>query len=485
MFNFLPWMDEVHIIEMGRNFLSPEPSFAESILLQANGEPFIPLYYVGPGLQELIFRYFGEAGTRLSPIIGLVLSAIALLWFMKSCGRYSRTCIVMTSALAVSLPLFAQSTRLVRIDTWVFFLCFLTCGLLAKRKYISASVVAAATPFIWPSAIMLFPIYLMVHIENKVPAKRLIYPILIAVGTTAIMLIPLIHVFSVATSSLSQYFALCGGGSPSGGSLDIIHRINNLPIPVIKETLRAPFFLFVAYAGMAVSLFKRKTLLVMFTIALIVGLATGMHTFRYIYLMPYFLLFAADAIDCPSGVARTLARTTAYAAIAYGIICGPIAYMVADIRNPAHEIDGKAASILRDVPSGKTVLTNGYSTYYSLRKLGIRQISLPEDNKAIQDDVVAALLMKCDFALLESGDRYAPIEESYTLYGLLRNFCLKAAKSERDIEEKSIPARIGEAFAYGTKPPIDDILLQHGFCDTGLSFTTCERKYRLLKKTNL
>ena len=484
MFNFLPWMDEVHIVEMGKNFLSPESSFGESILLQANGQPFIPPYYIGPVIQELLFRCFGETGTRLWPVIGLILSAIALAWFMKSCGRYSRMCIIITSALAVSLPLFVQSTRLVRIDTWVFFLCFLTCALLSKRRYNLAAVVAAISPFVWPSAIMLFPLYLMVYIENKEPAKRLLSPILIAIGVIAIMLIPLIHIFSVATSSLSQYFTVYGGGSPTGGSIDVVHRLKSLVIPAIKETLRAPFFLLVAYIGMVLSLFKRKTLFIMFSFAVIAGIATGMHTFRYIYLMPYFLLFTAEAIECQNRKVNIVTRTVAWAAVAYGIICGPVAYMIADIRNPPHEIASKVANLLKDVPPGKIVLTNGYSTYYSLRKLGITQVTLPEQREAMQDELIDTILMKCDFALLESEDRYAAIEESYTLYGLLRDSCLDAAKRESSAEAKSIPARIGEAFAYGTKPPIDELLLQHGFCDTGLSFSTRDRNYRLLKRTN-
>ena len=140
--------------------------------------------------------------------------------------------------------------------------------------------------------------------------------------------------------------------------------------------------------------------------------------------------------------------------------------------------------MLRGVQPGKTVLTNGYSTYYSLRKLGITQVSLPEQPEAKQNELIDTILTKCDFALLESGDRYAAIEESYTLYGLLRDSCLNAAKRESSTEAKSIPARIGEAFAYGAKPSIDDLLLQHGFCDTGLSFSTRERNYRLLKRTN-
>ena len=485
MFNFLPWMDEVHIVEMGKNFLFPESSFGESILLQTNGQSFIPPYYIGPVIQELLFRCFGEAGTRLWPIIGLILSAIALAWFMKSCGRYSRKCIIITSALAVSLPLFVQSTRLVRIDTWAFSLCFLTCALLSKRRYNFAAVVAAISPFVWPSAIMLFPLYLMVYIENKEPAKRLISPILIAIGVIAIMLIPLIHIFSVTTSSLSQYFTVYGGGSPTGGNIDVVHRLKSLVIPAIKETLRAPFFLLVAYVGMVLSLFKRKALLMMFSVAVIIGIATGMHTFRYIYLMPYFILFAAEAIECSNRKVNIITRTVAGAAIAYGIICGPVAYMIADIRKPPHEIDSKVANLLNDVPPNKIVLTNGYSTYYSLRKLGLTQISLPDQSEACQEELIDSLLMKCDFALLENEDRYAAIEESYTLYGLLRNFCLDAARSESSSEEKSMPARIGEAFAYGTKPPIDDLLLQHGFYDTGLSFSTRERNYRLLKRINL
>lgn len=482
MLGFLPWMDEVHIVEMGRNFLSSGSSFGESILLQPNGLPAIPPYYIGPTLQELLFMCFGQTGTRLSPIIGLILAAVAFGWFMKSCGRYSRMSIIATSILAVTLPLFVQSTRLVRIDTIVFFFSFLACGLLAKRKYKTAAIIAAATPFIWPTAVMLFPMFLLVHIENHESHKKLIAPVLIAIGVSITLLLPLIHIYAIAAGSLSQYFATYGGGSPSDGCFGIVQRLKALPVPIVKETLRAPFFFIIAYAGILLSFSKRMAMFSLFSIAVIIGIATGMHTFRYVYLMPYFLLFAADAIEHFSRRNILTTRAISGLAIAYGVICGPIAYAIADLTYPAYDIDRKTAKMFADIPRGTWALTNGYSTYYSLRKLGILQTSFPDNNSGGSEAINSAIIDKCEFAILESEDKYAAIEESYTLYAFIRNLCLEAARRESLSTEKSMLAKIGEAFAYGTKPSNEEQLVQHGFYSTQQSFAIQGREYRLLKK---
>ena len=71
----LPWMDEVHIVEMGRLFIDGDDA-SGSILTQADGAVVPPIYYIGPCLQELSFRLFGFGGVRLSPMLGLVLASI-------------------------------------------------------------------------------------------------------------------------------------------------------------------------------------------------------------------------------------------------------------------------------------------------------------------------------------------------------------------------------------------------------------------------
>lgn len=225
MLDFLPWMDEVHIVKMGRNFLSSADAMDGTILSLANGMPYIPPYYLGPMIQELLFRIFGETGTRLSPLFAIVLSAISFSWFLKASNRYSRTSLVMTSLMTLTLPLIIQSARLVRIDAWVFFTCFLACGLLSRHKYKMAATIAALTPFIWPTAIMLFPLYLVVHLENSEKLSRLLAPILVALCVVAIMLIPLIHVSQIAAGSLSSYFATYGGCFTTGEEHNIIQQL--------------------------------------------------------------------------------------------------------------------------------------------------------------------------------------------------------------------------------------------------------------------
>ena len=260
MFDFLPWMDEVHIVEMGRNFLSAESAADGTILSLSGGQPFIPPYYIGPVFHELLFRMFGETGVRLSPIAGAILAAVALTWFLKSCRRYSRFAVISTSFMSLTLPLLVQSTRLVRVDSWVFAICFVTCGLLSRKMYKTAALTAALSPFVWPSAIMLAPMYLMVHIENKENHAKLAIPAILGTCMFAILLIPLLHVFSIAAGSLSNYFATYSSGAIAGGNFDILGQCKSLIVPIVKETLRAPFFLVIAYTGVALSLGKRRVL---------------------------------------------------------------------------------------------------------------------------------------------------------------------------------------------------------------------------------
>ena len=482
MFNFLPWMDEVHIVEMGRNFLSGASSADGTILFQAGVRPFVPPYYLGPVLQELVFRAFGEQGVRLSPILGMLLSAMALAWFMKQSGRYSRFSIIATSLLAATLPLLAQSVRLVRLDSWVFFLGFAVCGLLAVKRYKTAAFIAVLSPFVWPSAVMLAPMYLMVHIEGGESSKKVVVPSLLALCALLIFLIPVFRIFSTTIGSLSNYFAEHSGGSIAGGNLDILGQFKKLAVPVIKETLRAPFFFLVAYVGVVLSFRKRRILVYMFLIACVFGSATGMHTFRYIYLMPYFLLFAAEALDFVYRKTPVVAWTSVVVTAFYGLACGPLAYIVADINRPAGVIDAKIAEAFKDVPPGTRVFSPGYSTYYAFRRRGLVQIALADSPLYANEKLTASLLDKCEYALLESEDKYAAIEESYTLYGLFRDLCLSTARRESTLERKSILGKIGEAFAYGTRPPVEHILRASGFSRTTHSFSHSGREYVVFRK---
>ena len=157
MFDFPAWMDEVHIVEMGRNILDGGSC---SILMQPDESIVRPFYYLGPVLQELCFRAFGVFGPRLSSLLGLLAMTAAFHWFLKRSDRYSKHTITLSCLVALSLPLLIQSVRQVRVDCWVLAAGFLIGGLLVRNRIHAAAAVAAITPFLWPSAILLFPFYL-------------------------------------------------------------------------------------------------------------------------------------------------------------------------------------------------------------------------------------------------------------------------------------------------------------------------------------
>ena len=110
----LPWMDEVHIVEMGRLLLDGK-SASGTILTQSDGSAFLPIYYVGPCFQELCFRAFGFAGVRLSPMIGHLLATILFLSWLRKGRNISPADSALLASVVLTMPLFVQSIRQVRV----------------------------------------------------------------------------------------------------------------------------------------------------------------------------------------------------------------------------------------------------------------------------------------------------------------------------------------------------------------------------------
>ena len=172
MFDFLPWMDEVHIVEMGRIF-SSSGNDATTILTTASGSPFSPMYYLGPFIHDFAFRIGGAIAVRLIPWIGLALTALAFTSFLRSSKRYNNTTVAIMAAIAVTLPLFIQSIRQVRVDMLAIASIFLACKFIAERKTCFSAAFAVISCFIWPSSILCFPLLLALVIENKIKPKSI------------------------------------------------------------------------------------------------------------------------------------------------------------------------------------------------------------------------------------------------------------------------------------------------------------------------
>jgi len=450
MFDFPAWMDEVHIVEMGRNLLS---GGAASILTQPDGSTAKPFYYLGPLLQEVCFRVMGSTGPRLSSLLGLVAAAFAFRWFLQKTERYTRQTITLASFIVFSLPLFVQSVRQVRIDCWVFAVAFLVCGLLARHRIKTAAALAAVTPFIWPSAVLLFPLFLAIHFEqgNRIRDLARAAPVFLVALTVCCT--PVLRTISESISSFNGYYASVGHSAVGTASFSFFAAAKAFLVPLAKESLRAPLFFLLILLGAIAAVRSRRICLLMIPVTWLMALASGMHTFRFIYLMPILLVLAADAVN------RETKPRKALAILAIGT--GLIGFW--SILRPHHADRPDLAALLGNSPC--TVLAPGYSTYYELRRLGFTQIAIGDAGGYADTNRIASLIRPCDAVLIEAEDRYAAIEESPTPYGVLRDLCLEAARKECDSVTKSLPARIGDSFCYGTRPDLSDLLKTQGYTD--------------------
>ena len=116
MFDLIPWLDETYIVEMGRLFLDG-CSDGVSTLLGILNVPLRPLNYIGPLLQELLFRCFGQTGVRVSPYVGLFVAFYC--WDRRlQQENISVKHRLLLSLLTLFSPLLFQSSLLTRIDTW-------------------------------------------------------------------------------------------------------------------------------------------------------------------------------------------------------------------------------------------------------------------------------------------------------------------------------------------------------------------------------
>ena len=293
--------------------------------------------------------------------------------------------------------------------------------------------------------------YLAVHFERKGKVKELLTPAVVFFVVLTICTVPILNILTETISAFVGYYTGVGHSAVGTSTFSVGHLVQSNLVLLVKEGLRAPLFSILAAIGLGLSFLQRKTLVAMFILSWILALASGMHTFRFIYLTPFLLVFAADTLN------RKVRYANAIALLA--IMTGCIGFWT--VLGPHSHAAPNLVQLLGEPP--RTIFCPGYSTYYTLRQHGYQQIAIGDASGYADTNRVAKLLGKCDAVLIEHEDQYVPIEESLTLYGLLRNHCLSAARQESTLTQKSLPARIGEAFAYGSRPDMSELIATKGF----------------------
>jgi hypothetical protein len=477
----LPWLDEVHIVEMGRNILdSGHRDY--SLWVAKDGSFFQPIYYLGPIFQELAYRTCGRLGPRLSALLALIISTILCrIWLSRQ--ELSKGLVTILSLIFLTYPLLIQSVKIVRVDAWTFiplFLCLLlfsrlsNVGRMNQVRFFLIGLFAAGSFFIWPSVTLFYPLLLLEILRAR---ERHSYSVVqtlkyVAIGIVGglvavlFLMLPFLNILGSLFQSIGAYFDLWQSGQSV--SVSLLSKTQGLALLLIKESLRAPFVMFLVAVGLWDQR-KDWQLLTCFLMAFGMAFLSGLHTFRFIFLLPFlFLLLVAGSRVLYQRYPR-IAAVFLTCTVLYGIVSGGAAYAGV---TPA--LKGRSHSALRDelrkvVGEGpKQVYLHNLQAYYVARELQWHYFRYGEGTWLNADSQCARLLDRSDYVIaMKQASSYA-VEESFTLYGMVRDYLIRAAVRETTASCPSIAAKIGYSLAFRSpslqeQEQFNKLLLSSGF----------------------
>ncbi|MFB2773257.1 hypothetical protein ACE1AT_28890 [Pelatocladus sp. BLCC-F211] len=297
------WQDEVQIIEYGRLTLEPQSDWSLNWSVLTN-KPIYLFSYLGVILQELAFRAsnLSMVGPRLASLLGAIIAATAFLGWLLSRKTPKRVAWILALIFLLE-PLFVQSYRGARVDCWVFALCFASCWMLrlAMERIQNgqrsiwlvtlAGSLTAANIFVWPSAVLLYPLVIVELVEliqrvqtvSKDWKTSLSQIILFAVGAgiTAILLV--IPIWWHITRILSDLQLIGSADKRLNTETEIISALKNT-LFIYKFNPLLPIIVLIGF------IFSHENKLRLTTLFLLVFIViTRSYALRVIYLSPYIL----------------------------------------------------------------------------------------------------------------------------------------------------------------------------------------------------
>jgi hypothetical protein len=475
----LPWLDEVHIVEMGRAvWAGGQPS--TSFMTTPDGRCYLPFYYLGPGLQELAFRIGGPCGPRLSAMLGLLAAGwLCRLWLL---ARGMRPSLAAAAGLLVAMnPLLTMSVHLVRVDGWAFAVLFLSLLALARgvarpppqrrRNLLIAGALAGANVFVWPSAVLFAPFLLVefLHLggEARLSARERWSLAGVAAAGAALagllLAAPWVHRVPDLLAGVRLYTTSMG---IAPGQLSLVSAARSVFTCAVKEFLRDPLLLSCMAGGVLLA-GRPRWLTMGFFVSALLCVATSFHTGRIIYLLPFAWLLAIAALERVrkwrlAGYTTLLAGLLAYAALT-----SVLAYAGMSLIYRDRSLEALTAQLRQQVGgAGTRVYSRTLQDYYSGRLLGWQHYRYSNDQLVLQDARWARLLAGVDYVVVPRlPDLYA-VEESYTLYGILRDYlicCARAAGSR----PATGAAALGRALAFSAPPREEEAAFEAQLAEMG------------------
>lgn len=392
-FSPVAWLDEVQIIEIAQGGVGEKTS-GWSMCFPARPEyqgRAWAVYYLGGALNELAYQSFGVWGPRSASLLGLVLSAILLFWYVHRRSRDGMFAFAISNCF-FSLPCVTQSVRGARVDIWPVFCLFLGLHILlgakSRRKcgwavsYFCAGFLSVTGCFFWAVGAFLLPIYVWGFFcefpkpfrqirEWLTPAALAIMGALIGV---VIWLIPFYGDLGL-TFEMAQWISSFNSNSPT------CHNICSAWRGFVGFSTSFPFLCLI---GFIVILFVRgqwwlKIGLIVMTVVCVV-VAARIYVFRFVYFSTFAVL-GALMVSVWKNERRMLYRTIRLALVILSLAACCISVV---LRNGVEFLarKGRSYSILREtlletVGRNVNVYTTSYEVYYAGRELGWKMFTSP------------------------------------------------------------------------------------------------------------
>jgi MFS family permease len=306
-----PWGDEAQIIEHGRLLpFEPYSEWSSNWHSTAN-RPILFWSYLGPCLQEITYKIKMPLpyGPRLASLLGAMIAATASIGWLLSIKTYRLIALILGLVFLLDY-IFSQSYRSARVDCWALAFCFGACWALRHamsqmqkgRAFRFALAIggsmAAIAFFIWPSAVLIYPLLLaelIALLREEYSMRQSGASIMRSAAAfaisglvmTALLLIPIWHLHEIVFNDIGPI--LRASQPPYTFALQIKNLLDSF-----KYSQLLPFSALIGFIWGRNRLMAFMALLVFFYI-----LSTRLYVGRLVYLLPYAIGLIGGAYQMP------------------------------------------------------------------------------------------------------------------------------------------------------------------------------------------
>jgi hypothetical protein len=384
------FQDEAQIVDYGRTILGPGSEWGMSWNVRES-RPVLPFSYISAALQEVAFRVGGGSilGPRVSAMLGAALATLCCFGWLRA--RRTPTLLAVTLALLFFLdPVFSDVYRQGRVDGLAIASCLGACWLLrsagrsieqgrsARLALFFAGVLAALAPFLWLTAVALFPL-MMLELSYGLRPLRFGRPWLR--GLWKVVALQRFSVFggfvAVGVLILPMLTEWDGFWSGLQSTLEVQQRASVVQNSIVDLFLvHDPALALLLIAALA--LHRDYGLIAALAAAVIMILQTMIYLPRVLYLEPYLVAIIASA-----GTRVAAASAPQRQRLLTGLLVIALAFnacwvllvrpLAAWQQWPANDPDRIARQLEQVIgPGDRQVLLEVWEAYYAARQMGWR-----------------------------------------------------------------------------------------------------------------